>query len=85
MADAASKHQPEGEPPAHDEGIWNTAKVLLDVHQEGETQQLATLPKRMGGLGLRSAVECTPTAFWASWADALHMISERTPGKNVVR
>ena len=61
---------------AHDEGIWNTAKVLLDVHPEGETQPSATLPMRMGGLGLRSAVRC-----------ALHMISERTPvvANDVVR
>ena len=72
---------------AHDEGTWNTAKVLLDVHPEGETQQLATLPMRMGGLGLRSAMRCTPAAFWALWADALHMISERTPdvANDVVR
>ena len=72
---------------AHDEGIWNTAKVLLDVHPEGETQQLATLPMRMGGLGLRSAVRCSPAAFWVSWADALQMISERTPdvANDVVR
>ena len=58
--------------------IWNTAKVLLDVDPEGETQQLATLPMRMGGLELRSAVRCAPAAFWTSWPDALHMISERT-------
>ena len=32
-----------------------------------------------GGLGLRSAVRCVPAAYLASWADALHMISERTP------
>ena len=72
---------------AHDEGIWNTAKVLLDVHPEGETQQLATLPMRMGGLGLRSAVRCAPAAFWASWADVLDMISERIPdvANDVVR
>ena len=44
------------------------AKVLLDVRPEGETQQLATLPMRVGGLGLRSAVRCAPAACWASWA-----------------
>ena len=69
----------------HDEGIWATAKVLLDglpaaeETTETESHQLATLPMRMGGLGLRSAVRCAPAAYWASWADALHMISERTP------
>ena len=34
---------------------------------------------RMGGLGLRSATRCAESAFWASWADALPMIRERTP------
>ena len=68
----------------HDEGIWATAKVLLDKlpadeTTETESHQLATLPMWMGGLGLRSVVRCAPSAYWASWADALHMISERTP------
>ena len=39
----------------------------------------ATLPTRMGGLGLRSAARCAPAAFWASWADSLKMIRDRTP------
>ena len=37
------------------------------------------MPMRMGGLGLRSATRTSPTAYWASWADALHMISQRLP------
>ena len=67
---------------AHDEGIWATVKALLDgipAHEEEDSRQLATLPMRMGGLGLRSAVRCAPAAYWASWSDALHMISQRTP------
>ena len=67
---------------AHDDGIWATVKVLLDGIREGEeheSRQLATLPMRMGGLGLRSAVRCAPAAYWASWSDALHRISQRTP------
>ena len=36
-------------------------------------------PLRLGGLGLRSAQRVAPGAFWASWADALHMIHERLP------
>ena len=35
------------------------------------------LPMRMGGLGLRSASRMAQSAFWASWADAMPMISER--------
>ena len=58
----------------HDDGIWATVKALL------EQVPGATLPMRMGGLGLRSATRCAATAYWASWADALAMISQRNPG-----
>ena len=44
-----------------------------------EHQQLAPLPMRMGGLGPRSATRCAGAAYWASWADALPMIRDRTP------
>ena len=67
---------------AHDAGIWHTARELLgDIpsDREAEAQQLSTLPMRMGGLGLRSAERLAPAAFWASWADALAMISARSP------
>ena len=33
----------------------------------------------MGGLGLRSATRCAAAAYWASWADALHMVDQRNP------
>ena len=62
---------------AHDEGMWDTAKIQLDgvpATSEADSQQLSTLPTRMGGLGLRA-----PSAYWASWADALHITSLRTP------
>ena len=72
---------------AHDEGIWATAKVLLDGLPAGdevaEIQELATLPMRMGGLGLRSAVRCAPAAYWASWADALGDLDKRNLSKDV--
>ena len=78
-----AERQPEGKPhnahdttsccaacdSAHDEGIQNSQGLV--GHPERETQQLATLPMRMGGLGLRSAVRCAPAAFWASWSDHL--------------
>ena len=60
--------------------MWATVKVLLDGFLEGEedeSRQLATLPMPMGGLGLRSAVRRAPVAYWASWSDVLHMISQR--------
>ena len=40
---------------------------------------LAILPMRLGGLGLRSAQRLAQAAYWASWADAFPMISERLP------
>ena len=67
---------------AHDKGIWSTAKLLIGVSGSTDTEevhQLASLPMRMGGLGLRSATRCAAAAFWASWADALPMIRDRTP------
>ena len=69
---------------ADDVGMWNTAMALLrgvpgtDAERE-QACQVATLPMRMGGLGLRSAQRCSMAAYWASWADALPLISERNP------
>ena len=34
---------------------------------------------RLGGLGLRSAERTAPAAFLASWADAIHMLQQRSP------
>ena len=68
----------------HDEGIWNTAiRVLADIPgseaERERARELASLPLRMGGLGLRSMSRCSRAAYWASWADALPMIQERNP------
>ena len=40
----------------------------------------ASLPLALGGLGLRSASRTHPSAYWASWADSLHMVQKRHPG-----
>ena len=69
---------------SHDAGIWNTVVAIMqglpgsDI-QIREAQQVATPPMRMGGLGLRSATRCAEAAYWASWADALHMVGQRNP------
>ena len=68
----------------HDEGIWGTALALIGPlpGTEGDVEhakQVASLPMRMGGLGLRSATHCAAAAYWASWADALHMVDQRNP------
>ena len=44
----------------------------------------ATLPMRLGGLGLRSASRMSHSAYWASWADSLQMIAQRLPTVAVV-
>ena len=68
----------------HDEGVWNTAVALLGQlpgtpQDIAVARSVASLPMRMGGLGLRSAARGGDAAYWASWADALEMISKRNP------
>ena len=50
-----------------------------EVHEQEVARNIASLPMRMGGLGIRSAQRMAPGAYWASWADALHMIDQRLP------
>jgi hypothetical protein len=76
--------QAEGFATQHDEAMAAALWQLLDhpaasEHQLDHSKFVLQLPVRMGGLGLRSARRMTPAACWASWADCLHMISQRTP------
>ena len=64
--------------------MWRTAVALLGQlpgtpEQLDRARMVASLPMRMGGLGLRSAGRCARAAYWASWADAIPMISHRNP------
>ena len=68
----------------HDAGMWATAQTLLGglpgtPAEQATARDLASLPLRLGGAGLRSAVRTGPAAYWASWADALAMINARAP------
>ena len=68
----------------HDDGMWQTACRLLEPLPGNNLEHLtarmlATLPQRLGGVGLRSAERTGPAAYWASWADALAMINQRLP------
>ena len=47
--------------------------------QKESAHEFATLPMRLGGVGLRSARRMAPAAFWASWADAFPMLSDPLP------
>ena len=42
------------------------------------SQQIASLPLSVGGLGLHSAV-LVRHAYWSSWADCVHMVNKRHP------
>ena len=67
----------------HDSGMERVMRTLLalpgDRHDQEMAHNIASLPMRMGGLGLRRALRIAPGAYWASWADALHMIHQRLP------
>ena len=53
--------------------------LTADEEQKQMVQRIATLPMRLGGLGLRSSVCMSHSAYWASWADSSQMISQRLP------
>jgi hypothetical protein len=64
----------------HDNGLWHVAEKLLGAlpgspEEVATARELATLPLRLGGLGLRSATRTAP----AAWADALAMLQARVP------
>ena len=54
-------------------------RIPGSLTQIAMARHITTLPMRMGGLGLRSAVRTAAGAYWASWADALHMLHQRLP------
>ena len=58
---------------------WNRCWKGCQARQQEVATQIASLPMRMGGLGIRSASHMAPSAFWASWADALPMLQDRLP------
>ena len=72
--------QPEGSEEfagAHDTAISKVFNSLLDIRGDQSTFNLANLPCRLGGVGLRNAVRGAQAAYWSSWADSLHMIRKR--------
>ena len=66
----------------HDEAICQTfckvfgaGSLVTDVL----ARNVATLPGRLGGLGLRSALRTAPAAYWASWLNALPVFASKMP------
>ena len=56
----------------HDLGMRRAMESVLGslpgTEQKECAHVLATMPMRLGGLGLQSARRMAPAAFWASWA-----------------
>ena len=67
----------------HDHLVWAAATQLLGAsglseEARAEGWRMASLPSRLGGLGLRSATRSAQAAYWAFWADALPMLRARS-------
>ena len=61
----------------HDKALWQSFCQLLGAQTLAEdvlAQRVASLPGRLGGLGLRSALRSSSAAYWASWVDVLPVI-----------
>ena len=63
----------------HDAGIRQCLEDLLHTPVSSEMWEMASLPFRTGGLGLRHAQRTRSTAYWASWADVIPTIRLRHP------
>ena len=64
---------------AHDHELTECLARILHSEVPAAEQEIAQLPFRHGGLGLRSARRMAPAAYWASWADCLSQIHARAP------
>ena len=68
---------------AHDRSLWACLCNMMGISEdacEATAREAASLPLALGGLGLRSARRTHRSAYWASWADSLHMVQKRHPG-----
>ena len=61
----------------HDLHTWQCLSTLLGQQHDVLPQDWGSLPFHLGGLGLRGAHRSARAAFWGSWADCLHTISQR--------
>ena len=52
---------------------------LDETSQPERCREIAQLPCRMGGSGLRSCVRISHAAYWASWADVIPTLADRFP------
>ena len=67
---------------AHDDAVWDAFCAIMnaqDFSRDARARGVASLPGRLGGLGLRSATRTAEAAFWASWVDALPVLASKAP------
>ena len=67
---------------AHDDALWLAFNRIFGAEEhrhDVRARALATLPGRLGGMGLRSALRTAEAAFWAAWVDALPVIASKVP------
>ena len=79
MIRAVSPDQVRGFAEDHDSRLWACLCQILQIPPEScdhPSRVTATLPLVLGGCGLRSAARTSQSAFWASWADCLHMVHQ---------
>ena len=73
---------------SHDNALWMCLSRVLDMPPDAcarSAKDTASLLLAFGGMGLRSAVRTAVPAYWASWADALSMISQRHRAQRLER
>ena len=62
-------------------GAWPTSSPFFandnPIHIDDLGCRRAALPLKLGGLGLRRALEGRGAAYWASWADTLPVLHQR--------
>ena len=66
-----------GEELAHDRSLWACLCNMMGISEDGceaTAREAALLPLALSELDLRSARRTHRSAYWASWADSLHMV-----------
>lgn len=66
----------------HDDAVWQCFCQVLGVGRLATDRlgrAVASLPARLGGLGMRSAARTAPAADWAAWVDAAPVLASKAP------